>query len=63
MVPQQTASMVEALREAGQQVECHIYPEERHGFRNASNLAHALEAELGFYRKLLTTPGGGEFIR
>ncbi|MDH4558296.1 S9 family peptidase [Pseudomonas sp. BN417] len=53
VVPAQTASMVEALREAGQQVECHVYPEERHGFRHAANLAHALEAELAFYRGLL----------
>ncbi|MDH4609239.1 S9 family peptidase [Pseudomonas sp. BN102] len=53
VVPEQTASMIEALREAGQQVECHVYPEEQHGFRQAANLAHALEAELGFYRKFL----------
>ncbi len=55
VVPEQTASMVAALREAGQRVECHVYPEEGHGFRQAANLAHALEAELGFYRKLLRT--------
>lgn len=53
VVPEQTASMVAALKEAGRQVECHVYPEERHGFRNAANLAHALEAELAFYRGLL----------
>ncbi|MNN84962.1 Prolyl oligopeptidase family protein [compost metagenome] len=53
VVPEQTASMVAALREAGQRVECHVYPEERHGFRQAKNLAHALEAELEFYRGLL----------
>ncbi|BAN48859.1 peptidase S9 family protein PqqH [Metapseudomonas resinovorans NBRC 106553] len=53
VVPQQTAAMVAALEAAGQRVECHVYPEERHGFRQAANLAHALEAELGFYRSLL----------
>ncbi|MCO6057596.1 S9 family peptidase [Pseudomonas sp. MOB-449] len=53
VVPEQTASMVAALQAAGQQVECHVYPEERHGFRKAANLAHALEAELAFYRRLL----------
>ncbi|MNF11938.1 Prolyl oligopeptidase family protein [compost metagenome] len=53
VVPQQTEAMVAALEEAGQRVECHVYPEERHGFRQAANLAHALEAELGFYRSLL----------
>ncbi|MDH4566940.1 S9 family peptidase [Pseudomonas sp. BN414] len=53
VVPEQTASMVAALKEAGRQVECHVYPEERHGFRQATNLAHALEAELAFYRGLM----------
>ncbi|MDA8485673.1 S9 family peptidase [Pseudomonas resinovorans] len=53
VVPEQTASMVAALKEAGGHVECHVYPEERHGFRQATNLAHALEAELAFYRGLL----------
>ncbi|MFC5698765.1 prolyl oligopeptidase family serine peptidase [Pseudomonas sp. GCM10022186] len=54
VVPEQTASMVAALREAGQRVECHVYPEEGHGFRQAANLAHALEAELGFYREVIS---------
>ncbi len=54
VVPEQTVSMVEALRAAGHRVECHIYPEEGHGFRQAANLAHALTAELAFYRTLLT---------
>ncbi|AOE85418.1 peptidase S9 [Pseudomonas sp. TCU-HL1] len=53
VVPEQTASMVAALQAAGRQVECHVYPEERHGFRQAANLAHALNAELGFYQRLL----------
>lgn len=53
VVPEQTASMVDALEKAGRPVECHVYPEERHGFRKAANLAHALEAELAFYRGLL----------
>ncbi|MDH4653523.1 S9 family peptidase [Pseudomonas sp. BN606] len=53
VVPEQTASMVAALQAAGRQVECHVYPEERHGFRKAANLSHALEAELGFYLRLL----------
>ncbi len=53
VVPEQTAAMVTALHAAGRQAECHVYPEEQHGFRRAANLAHALEAELGFYRGLL----------
>ncbi|BAU74556.1 alpha/beta hydrolase family protein [Metapseudomonas furukawaii] len=53
VVPEQTASLVAALEASGRTVACHVYPDERHGFRNAVNLAHALEAELAFYRGLL----------
>ncbi|PZE09472.1 S9 family peptidase, partial [Pseudomonas sp. 57B-090624] len=53
VVPAQTCSMVDALRQRGREVEVHLYPDEGHGFRQAANLAHALEAEYGFYRRLL----------
>lgn len=53
VVPAQTAAMVEGLRRNGVAVECHSYPGERHGLRQAANLAHALEAEWRFYRSLL----------
>ena len=43
-----------ALRGRGVAVEYHCYADERHGFRQAAHLAHALEAELGFYRQLLS---------
>ncbi|WP_375738786.1 prolyl oligopeptidase family serine peptidase [Pseudomonas boanensis] len=53
VVPEQTDAMVAALKAEGRQVEVHLYPEERHGFRQAVNLAHALQEELRFYQALL----------
>ena len=53
VLPEQTESMVAALRERKVPVEYQLYPEERHGFRSATNLADALEREYRFYRDLL----------
>jgi dipeptidyl aminopeptidase/acylaminoacyl peptidase len=53
VVPAQTRDMLNALLEKGIAAEGHFYPEERHGFRKASNLAHALETEWAFYRKVM----------
>ncbi|SEJ89074.1 S9 family peptidase [Pseudomonas sp. NFR16] len=53
VVPAQTRDMLNALTEKGIPAEGHFYPEERHGFRKASNLAHALETEWAFYRKVM----------
>jgi len=53
VVPQQTRDMVAALQTQGITVEAHYYPDERHGFRKASNQAHALEQEWLFYRKVM----------
>ncbi len=53
VLPEQTESMVAALRERGVTVEYCFYPEERHGFRQATNLADALERECRFYPELL----------
>ncbi|ANI14776.1 peptidase S9 [Pseudomonas citronellolis] len=53
VVPEQTQAMVASLRQRGLAVECHLYPGERHGFRQAASLAHALDAEWRFYRALL----------
>lgn len=52
VVPSQTESMVEALRQRGLPVEYHLFAEERHGFRQAANLAEALSAEHAFYQRL-----------
>ncbi|MBN0986698.1 alpha/beta hydrolase family protein [Amphritea pacifica] len=54
VVPQQTEVMVSALKQQNIPVEYHLYPEEQHGFRQADNQIHSLEAELKFYRRLLT---------
>ena len=53
VVPQQTHSMLEALKANGIQAEGHFYAGERHGFRKAENLAHALEEEWKFYCRVL----------
>ncbi|MGI4838705.1 MAG: S9 family peptidase [Janthinobacterium lividum] len=54
VVPQQTRSMLEALQRNGLPAEGHFYPEERHGFRQAANLAHALEEEWKFYGRVMS---------
>jgi dipeptidyl aminopeptidase/acylaminoacyl peptidase len=53
VLPEQTESMVAALRDQSVPVEYCLYPEERHGFRQAANLADALERECRFYQALL----------
>lgn len=53
VVPAQTDAMVDSLRRRGVPVEVHRYAGERHGFRQAANLAHALDAEWRFFRALL----------
>ncbi|GGJ92789.1 S9 family peptidase [Pseudomonas matsuisoli] len=53
VVPEQTEHMVEALQRNGIEVEYHLYPDERHGFRQAANLADVLEKELAFYQRCL----------
>jgi dipeptidyl aminopeptidase/acylaminoacyl peptidase len=58
VLPEQTESMVDALREQGVRVEYCLYPQERHGFRQAANLADALERECRFYMSLLGQTGG-----
>jgi len=52
VVPEQTEAMVAALRARGVPCEYHAYPDERHGFRHATNLAHALEHEHAFYARI-----------
>ncbi|WP_194788367.1 alpha/beta hydrolase family protein [Pseudomonas sp. UFMG81] len=53
VVPEQTRSMLDALKANGIEAEGHFYPGERHGFRQAANLAHALEEEWKFYCRVL----------
>ncbi|MDY0191127.1 MAG: prolyl oligopeptidase family serine peptidase [Desulfuromonas sp.] len=51
VVPEQTAVMVAALEARGIKVECHVFADEGHGFRQAENLAQVLRLELDFYQK------------
>ncbi|MFJ4443205.1 S9 family peptidase [Pseudomonas sp. NPDC089422] len=53
VVPEQTRSMMAALQANGIAAEGHFYAGERHGFRKAENLAHALEEEWKFYCRVL----------
>ncbi|MGC5699633.1 S9 family peptidase [Pseudomonas sp. NFXW11] len=57
VVPEQTRVMLKALQEQGIAAEAHYYPQERHGFRQAANQAHALEQEWLFYCKVLQAQG------
>ncbi|MCL7462856.1 S9 family peptidase [Pseudomonas sp. NW5] len=58
VMPQQTEAMVAALQDNGVAVEYRLYPEERHGFRQATNLTDALQREWRFYCRLLAGWGG-----
>ncbi|MBO9550915.1 S9 family peptidase [Pseudomonas sp.] len=53
VVPEQTRSMLAALQANGIAAQGHFYAGERHGFRKAENLAHALEEEWKFYCRVL----------
>ncbi len=51
--PNQAECMVTALIDKGFPVAYVTYEDEAHGFRQAENIAHSLEAELYFYGKVL----------
>lgn len=53
VVPEQTRAMLHALKDRGIRAEGYFYPNERHGFRQAKNQAHALEHEWLFYRSVI----------
>ncbi|TWI55071.1 dipeptidyl aminopeptidase/acylaminoacyl peptidase [Pseudomonas duriflava] len=53
VVPEQTRAMLRALKDRGVPAKGYFYPNERHGFRQAKNQAHALEHEWRFYREIL----------
>jgi dipeptidyl aminopeptidase/acylaminoacyl peptidase len=57
--PEQAEIMAAALREKGVPVAHITFPGEGHGFRQAENIARALEAELSFYGQVFGfTPAG-----
>lgn len=53
VVPQAQAEvMAEKMRAASEEVDLVIYPDEGHGFRNASAIEDSLSRELAFYGKV-----------
>ena len=50
--PNQAERMAAALEDKGIPVTLVMYPGEAHGFRQANNIAHALNAEWDFYAKV-----------
>lgn len=58
--PAQSRAMADALARKGILHAYVEYPGEQHGFRDATNIAHALRAELFFYRTVfgITAPAG-----
>jgi dipeptidyl aminopeptidase/acylaminoacyl peptidase len=55
--PSQTEIMVDALRAKGVPVGYLLFSGEQHGFRKASNIMRALDAELHFYAALVFRTG------
>jgi dipeptidyl aminopeptidase/acylaminoacyl peptidase len=55
--PNQTETMVEALRHKGVPVAYLLFSGEQHGFRKGSNIVRALDAELYFYAALVFRTG------
>ena len=54
--PDQAETMARALADRGVPVAHVTFPEERHGFRDADNIVHAIEAERSFYSRVLAIP-------
>ena len=50
--PNQAQLMADALRQKGIRVQHITFAEEGHGFRQATNIIAALEAELAFYTEV-----------
>jgi dipeptidyl aminopeptidase/acylaminoacyl peptidase len=51
--PAQSEMIVDALRAKGVRVAYHTFPGEQHGFRQATTVRTALDAELAFYQEVL----------
>lgn len=51
--PEQSEIIVEAAKKQGLPVAYVTYPDEGHGFRQANNICHQVEAELYFYQTVL----------
>ena len=55
--PAQTEGLRDALLAHGRHCEVRLFEGEGHGFRRAETVQAALEAELGFYRRVLSGDG------
>jgi dipeptidyl aminopeptidase/acylaminoacyl peptidase len=53
----QAERFADRLRSGGGDVELIVFEGESHGFRRAASIEAALEAELGFYRRLFSLEG------
>ena len=51
--PNQSETIVAALRDRGVECEYHAYEGEGHGFRRSETIEHQLTSELAFYRRVL----------
>lgn len=61
--PQQAQLMVDAMRRKGLPVSYVPFPGEGHGFRQAANIAAALQAELAFYQQVFAlTPDSQQAV-
>ncbi|MFP9191358.1 S9 family peptidase [Natrialbaceae archaeon A-CW1-1] len=58
--PAQAEAMIDALVDTGTPYAYLEFPEERHGFRDATNVSRALEAELAFYGEVFDFEPAGE---
>jgi dipeptidyl aminopeptidase/acylaminoacyl peptidase len=56
--PAQAELIVEALKKRGIEHEYHAYEGEGHGFRKAETIINAMNAELAFYRRVLSSSSG-----
>jgi dipeptidyl aminopeptidase/acylaminoacyl peptidase len=56
--PSQAELIVEALKKRGIDHEYHAYEGEGHGFRKAETIIDAMNAELAFYRRVLSSSSG-----
>jgi dipeptidyl aminopeptidase/acylaminoacyl peptidase len=55
--PVQARLIIDALGSRGIRCDAHFFDHEGHGFRDAANIAAALDAELAFYRSVLGITG------
>lgn len=63
VLPNQAEMMVDALKKKGLPVAYVPFDDEQHGFRQASNIKHALEGELFFYSRVFDFDPAGKLAQ